>query len=459
MKISAYLLEKYNVPVPRYTSYPPANHLTGHFTEADALEMISGSNTTGSPNIAIYLHIPFCRRICHYCGCNSYPLHRNENMDAYVEALKKEIKLVARILDKSRKVSQIHYGGGTPNVLPVSLIASINDLIFSEFSLTGSPEIAIECNPAGMDNRYINGLLSSGFNRFSLGIQDFDPSVLKLVNREIPETDPEILVNYIKGSSETTRVNLDFIYGLPGQTVESFSETIRKASKIKPDRLVTFSYAHVPWVKKNQMVLGKYILPSPEQKAEMFHRAGEILAGMGYMPVGLDHFVLPHDDLWIALQSHQLHRNFQGYCTKRTTGQVYAFGVTSISQLENGFFQNTKDIPAYINTVNSGKIPVEKGIIITPEQKIIRDVINDIMCNKRLNFSEFAQKASISADRLIEVTGYNPESAEDLINDGLIDIQDDELQVTETGAFFVRNIASLFDREFRESERKYSNPV
>jgi oxygen-independent coproporphyrinogen-3 oxidase len=459
MQISVNLLEKYNIPVPRYTSYPPANHFRDGFKANSALEMIDGSNQTGSSNIAIYIHIPFCRRMCHYCGCNSYPIGSGDSVSSYVEALKNEIRLVSRHLDKNRKVSQIHYGGGTPNTLEPGMIKSINELLFTEFSLINDPEIAIECNPAGLDFGYADMLLSSGFNRFSLGIQDFNQSVLKLVNREQAQIDPEELVKYFRSKDKRVRINLDFIYGLPGQTIQSFSGTIEKAAAMRPDRLVTFSYAHVPWVKKNQSILEKYGFPSAEEKIGMFLKAREILWRAGYETVGLDHYVLPGDDLSLALRKHQLMRNFQGYCTKRTTGQVYAFGVSSISQLETGYFQNTRDIGDYISTVNSGSIPVEKGYLLAPGQKIIRDLINELMCNLRIKLSVFAERAGLSYEQLKLVTGFEIEDTRSFENDGLLNTDGDEIIVTEAGTLFIRNIASIFDRELKESRKKYSNPL
>jgi oxygen-independent coproporphyrinogen-3 oxidase len=246
---------------------------------------------------------------------------------------------------------------------------------------------------------------------------------------------------------------------LPGQTVESFTDTVREAAEIRPDRLVTFSYAHVPWLKKHQVILEKKGLPLPEEKMNIFLSAYRLLTEKGYVPVGLDHFVLPGDDLYIALKEHKLHRNFMGYCTRRTTGQVYAFGVTAISQIEKGYSQNKKDIAGYIKDVEAGILPVEKGCLLTREQRITREVITEIMCNKRIDLSETAGKEGISVNELKMIVGFSEEKFDDFVNDGIVVLGKDIVKVTETGSFFIRNVAALFDRDYQEKKQPYSKIV
>lgn len=458
MQIPEELLKKYNAAVPRYTSYPPANHFR-EFTETEHIGLIQNSNTTGPRNIAIYIHIPFCKRICHYCGCNSCALGKGSQVDPYIDALRKEIRMVSSMIDKSRKVTQIHYGGGTPNAISLHYLRELNDLIRSEFSLIDDAEIAIECNPEHLGFREADILLDAGFNRFSLGIQDFNHEVLRLVNRGIPAVSPEVLFRYIKDRKENVSVNLDFIYGLPGQTVASFSETIGKAIGIKPDRLVTFSYAHVPWLKKHQLILEKKGLPDSAEKMEMFQTIYPMLREAGYIPLGLDHFVLPGDDLYRAFSEKKLHRNFQGYCTRRTTGQVYAFGVTGISQLGEGYSQNSHDIEKYIADIAKDHFSVEKGYILSESQKIIREVITNLMCNKVVNFSEIAGYLNEESETIRNTVGYNAERFAGLAEDGLLTIDEDGITVTEKGTMFIRNVAVLFDPEYVEKNQTYSRTV
>ncbi|MCD6354312.1 MAG: radical SAM protein, partial [Prolixibacteraceae bacterium] len=253
MKIPEPLIEKYNVPVPRYTSYPPANFFSNEFDAENYLDAVDKSNSELPQNISIYIHIPFCPKICYYCGCNTHLSRSKDKMRTYVDAVKKEILMVKKHLDGSRKVSQVHWGGGTPNSLPIEMVEEIMNLIHKNFTFTEQPEIAMECHPALLDPLYIGRLVKSKFNRFSLGVQDFNQKVLDNVNRDASVIPIEDLVKMIK-SYENTSVNLDFIYGLPFQNKDSFAKTIEKAIDISPDRLVTFSYAHVPWLKKAQKI-------------------------------------------------------------------------------------------------------------------------------------------------------------------------------------------------------------
>lgn len=314
------LLDKYNVPVPRYTSYPPANYFHDGFTSRDYADAIRESNRQQPESVSFYFHIPFCQRLCHYCGCNSYAAPKPEIIDRYVAALHKEIDLILPLLDKKRKVSQIHYGGGTPTFLPVLELKELNAHVSDTFELIENPEKAIECHPGWMTGQDWEKLATAGFNRFSIGIQDFNKQVLQTVHRQAPLLQPEEIVTILR--SYGVRINMDFLYGLPHQTEASFAETIEKAVSLKPDRLVTFSYAHVPWAFPRQKVLEKTGLPSGDEKSRMFEAARKILCEADYQPIGLDHFVRKDDELYTALLNGQLHRNFQGYCTRRTTGQV-----------------------------------------------------------------------------------------------------------------------------------------
>ncbi len=459
MQISDELLNKYNVPVPRYTSYPPANQFTEAFTEADYLGMLKESNHRQPENIALYIHIPFCKKICHYCGCNACSIGKGDLVKPYMDALRKEIEMVSKHIDKNRKVTQIHYGGGTPNSLDVRYIAGLNEYLFSEFSFVDKPEIAIECNPAYLDYNYIDALLAAGFNRFSLGIQDFDNAILKLVNREPSAIPAAELFSYLKKSGGDINVNFDFIFGLPGQTVDSFSKTIAQAIAIRPDRLVTFSYAHVPWVKKHQIILEKRGLPSPEDKMQMFLTGYQMLKDAGYQPIGLDHFVLPSDDLYLAEKAGSLHRNFQGYCTRRTTGQVYAFGVSAISQLEQGYCQNMKENNDYIACVEQGNLPVERGYVLSTEQINTRELITELMCNKRISFSQIAGSMNLSAEELKNSVKFDEAVLNGFVDDGLIAYTPDGIEVTETGTLFIRNIAASLDKEYQIKTQTYSKTV
>ena len=458
MKIPEPLIDKYNIPVPRYTSYPPANFFTENFGTDDYLKAVAGSNRKQPENISIYIHIPFCPRLCLYCGCNTHITNDHDLMRHYVNALKKEILMISFLLEKGRKVSQIHWGGGTPNAMPPGLIGEVMELVRSEFTFIEKPEIAIECNPAHLDKSYIDALVSFGFNRISIGVQDFQEKVLNAVHREIPSISIAKLSQMIKSHSGMS-VNLDFIYGLPLQTPESFAKTIDQAIGIDADRLVTFSYAHVPWVKKGQQALEKIGLPKPGQKVQMFEQAWAKMTAAGYVPIGLDHYAKPDDDMSLALGQRTLHRNFQGYCTRETTGQVYAFGVTGISQLENVYAQNARTVNEYIETIEKGTVKIVKGYALNDMDKITRHIINEIMCNQYLNWKQVESHFDISASEIKKLLGFTEDKLNDFVADDLLSYSKEEIIITQTGRFFLRNMASVFDVRVNDGSRKFSQSV
>lgn len=454
------LLNKYNQAIPRYTSYPPANYFTTVISSDDCVSMIVDSNKHIPENISLYIHIPFCHKICFYCGCNSVRYPKNDIVDNYIEALVKEIKLVRGLLDQSRKVSQLHYGGGTPNAIPVEYIERINNVIFEEFTFINNPEIAIECHPAHLTEEYITRLVKAGFNRFSLGIQDFNNEVLETVNREPSKLPIDYITGLLRELSPEIKVNFDFIYGLPHQTPDSFVSTLNEALRHNPDRIVTFSYAHVPWFKKYQVALEKAGLPDAESKIRIFEKSFEILKENGYSDIGMDHYAKGDDELILALKNNELHRNFQGYCTKRTTGQVYAFGVSSISQLFNSYYQNTKGINEYIEKLSNGVLPVEKGYYLNEKEIIVREVINHLMCNRFMSWSDIASRFSLSISELQEIVSYNKAKFDNFIIDDLINLTDEEITITAKGRFFIRNIAAALDPAMAiPTDKKFSKSI
>ena len=458
MKINKKLIEKYNKPVPRYTSYPPANYFVDDFGSDKAIELIKESNFRDPQNISVYIHIPFCKRMCFYCGCNSCPMANNDEIKHYMSSLTKEIELVIPLLDKKRKISQIHYGGGTPNSIDSKYIREINQLFFDNFDFIEQPEIAIECHPGYLDYHYIDQLKESGFNRFSLGIQDFDSKVLNFINRTEPLYPIHDLVDYIR-SDKGISVNLDFIYGLPGQSADSFQQAIEQAIDLRPDRLVTFSYAHVPWVNKNQKILEKRGLPSADEKIQMFENAYNLLTQNKYQMIGMDHYVCKDDELYQAQMNHELHRNFQGYCTRRTTGQVYAFGVSAISQLHQGYFQNHKTINNYILSIEEGKFPAQKGYVLNETEVIIREVIVEFMCNKLLDISSLSSKLNLSPSKISESLTFNEEKLANFEMDGIITRKGQNLYITEEGLLFIRDVAASLDPLMNSRTQSFSKSV
>lgn len=451
------LLNKYSIPVPRYTSYPPANFFNESFTPDSFENAVMASNGQEPEHISIYIHIPFCYQMCYYCGCNSQLYRGNDVTNSYLDALKKEIGMVLPLLDHGRKISQIHYGGGTPTSQPVSVLKEINQLFLSEFDCIEDPEIAVECHPGYMDEAYWKELLEAGFNRISIGVQDFNEDVLKVVNRKAPRMPIEDVVGILRDKGLS--INMDFIYGLPLQTLESFKQTIEKAISLKPDRVVTFSYAHVPWVNELQKNLEKRGLPSVSLKNEIYETGRKLFIDAGYKTIGLDHFVLPDDELYQASQSKKLHRNFQGYCTRRTTGQVYAFGVTGISQLSTAYSQNTKDLDTYIKQVNEGLFPIAKGYILDQDEQITRTVISELMCNYTVNWKDVADDFRLSSDRIKSALNYNEQVLQAFAEDGIIEFDNDHIIILPDAAPFVRNVAASLDKLIIGGEKRYSKSI
>ena len=451
------LIDKYNVPVPRYTSYPPANFFHEDFGEQAYRDAIIASNEEQPELLSFYFHIPFCRRLCHYCGCNSYAAPGPKILERYIAALHKEIDLILPLIRKSRKVSQIHYGGGTPTFLPASELAALNRHILEAFDTIEQPEIAIECHAGWMNEKDWEALLHAGFNRFSLGIQDFNQKVLDAVHRKAPAMPVADIMTILRKAGAS--VNMDFLYGLPHQTAESFTRSIEKAVELCPDRLVTFSYAHVPWAFPRQKMLEQYGLPEGEAKSQMFESARDVLCDAGYLPIGLDHFVREEDELCLALKNGQLHRNFQGYCTRRTTGQVYAFGVTGISQLGTAYVQNTKSISEYIEKLDSGALPVAKGYALNKDEQITREVIEMLMCNDVIRWKELANRLSLTVDEIKRATAYNEQRLQEFAQDGLIAWDADRIRMTLEGKLFVRNVAASLDKLMLQTDKSFSKPV
>jgi oxygen-independent coproporphyrinogen-3 oxidase len=452
------IIKKYNQPGPRYTSYPPATFFHEEFTLDDYKRHILKSNTEQPENISFYVHIPFCSKLCHFCGCNTTILRGEDTVKKYIDAVIKEIETVASLLDKERKISQIHWGGGTPNAISLNHIERIMSSFHKHFSYTDNAEVAMEVNPAYLDFQDIDKLKTIGFNRLSIGIQDFDSKILNLVNRDVSKHPVKDLVDYMKKAG-FEGVNLDLIYGLPNQTVESFRKSVQQAIDISPDRLVTFSYAHVPWVKKAQKILEQYGLPTPEEKLKMFDAGLQMLTEAGYVSIGMDHYAKPGDELSKALKSRKLHRNFQGYATRETTGQVYGFGTSSISQLNGAYIQNTKLLNKYIESINKTGFAVERGYELSKEDIIRRDVISEIMCNGYLDMNKKSGEYKISLQELKKMLDFSENKLQNFIKDDLITFKKDILELKPEGFFVVRNIAMAFDPLLKIKEAQYSKTV
>lgn len=452
------LLKKYNQSGPRYTSYPPATFFDSKFSNSDHERHIIQSNFESPENISIYIHIPFCPQICHFCGCTTESGYTKPFLERYVDALIKEIEYVAKKIDKRRKVTQVHWGGGTPNAISYRYIERITNKLYDEFEFASIYEMAIECNPAHLEFKHIELLKKFGFNRISLGVQDFRNDVLEAINRKPSKHPLEEIVSKIKKEG-FTGTNIDLVYGLPLQTVNSFKNTVERAIELKTERLVTFSYAHVPSVLPRQKILEKIGFPSSNDKASMYENSYKKFVNSGYISIGMDHYSLPEDEFAVALKNKNLHRNFQGYCTRETTGQVYAFGASAISQLNSAYSQNIKNAAQYIKAIETNNLAIFRGYSVSKEQKVIRDVINNVMCNYYVDFNDIANNNEVSLDELYEMIDFSYENFDDFIEDGILEIENEKVNVFENGRLFTRNIAMKFDPLVKKNIGTYSKTI
>jgi len=458
MKIDNYLVKKYNRQGPRYTSYPPANLFHNKYDNKKFTTSILQSNNEYPESISIYIHIPFCPQICHFCGCTTETGFTYKFIERYINAVITEIEMMINFIDLNRKVTQIHWGGGTPNAIPYKFIKLITDKIKKNFDLDEDYEMAIECSPAYFTLKNVDQLKEFGFNRISIGLQDFDKKILDAINRKTSKIPIKDIINKIKNTG-FSGTNIDLVYGLPLQTIEGFNSSVKKAIELDVDRIATFSYAHVPSVIPRQKVLEKYRFPTAEEKMTMYNNAFELFTKSGYEAIGMDHFAKPNDELSVALKNKELHRNFQGYCTLKTTGQVYGFGASSISQLYSSYAQNEKNAAKYIKAIEDKKLATFRGYCLNNKEKIIRKIINEVMCNYFVDLSEIADTFKLKLQEIIELTSFSNDRFKDFIDDKLLEINDNKVKVNTSGRIVIRNIAMRFDPLMNKNTNSYSKTI
>lgn len=437
------LLRKYDRAVPRYTSYPPATELTPEFEEVDFRAAIAVSNYKKTP-LSLYCHIPFCETVCYFCGCNTVITQRKEVAEPYLEYTARHIRQMAELIDRRRPVHQMHWGGGTPNYLSLPQIEKLWTTINNHFNFDPNAEISIEVNPRFLDREYVFFLKDLGFNRISFGIQDFNPKVQEAVNRIQPE---DLLFNVMDWIKEAgfESVNVDLIYGLPYQTLDTYRETIQKTIKLDPDRIAVFNFAYVPWIKPVQKKLPQEALPTGPEKLDILQMAIEDLNANGYVFIGMDHFAKPNDELSIAQREGKLHRNFQGYTTKPESDLI-GFGVTSISMLHDVYVQNHKRLKDFYKAIDDNVLPIERGVSLSQDDVIRRTAIMELMCQFQLSKDDFEEKYHLSFDGdFDEYFATERYELRKLEADGLVHIYHNRIEVTPAGRLLIRNIASAFD--------------
>ncbi len=456
-KIDFGLVKKYDRPGPRYTSYPTAPHFTEDFNRQDYFEAIKEANSKENKNdLSLYFHLPYCDTLCYFCGCNMIVSNNRSRIGTYVDYIEKEVGLLKEYLDEDRKVSQLHWGGGTPTHLKPDEISELGEVIHKHFEFRDDAEVSCEIDPRGMNEEHIIALKESGFNRVSMGVQDFNEKVQIAVNRVQPENITRQVVEWAR-KHDFLSVNLDLMYGLPFQTPETYADTLDKIIDISPNRVAVFNYAHVPWLKKHMELIKAEDLPSPEVKLQLFELAIEKLTNAGYVFIGMDHFAKPDDELTIALNNKKLYRNFQGYSTRSGT-DLHALGITGISQFGRIYSQNVKTEKEYYDSLDKGELPLFKGYKLNDDDVLRREVIMKIMCDFELDFRFIEDKFNINFEEYFK-WGLN--NLKEMINDDLVEIIDKKLFVKNTGRLLIRNVAMNFDGyiERKEDNTRYSRTV
>jgi oxygen-independent coproporphyrinogen III oxidase len=453
LEVNLDLVQKYNVPGPRYTSYPPATRFTKDIGWPVLVEHVRRNNKT-ERDLSLYFHLPFCQSLCWFCGCTTVITKQQGQSAIYLEHIKKELALLKPLLNPRRKVVQLHFGGGSPTFLLPKEIRELGEMIRNQFQMADHLEAGVEIDPRGVTRDHIDAFREAGFNRASIGVQDFDPVVQKAVHRDQPRELTEAVVEWVRAAGFSS-VNFDLIYGLPHQTAASFEKTLNGILALKPDRLVTFSYAHVPWLKPAQRILIK-TLPTTEVKFQLLKLTIEKLTSEGYAYIGMDHFARNDDELAVAQRQKTLQRNFQGYST-HGGADIYAFGMSSISQTDCVYWQNLKELPEYYAALDNGQSPQVKGYILTDDDKIRRQTIMRIMCDLSVNYEAMSRLLGVDFCRYFE---RELAGMADLEADGLIQRNSSGLEVTTVGRLLIRIIAMRFDACLEnEKERRFSKTI
>ena len=447
-QVTAALLEKFDRPGPRYTSYPTAVEFSESFTPQRYLEKLEEAAAAASEPLSIYAHLPFCEARCSFCGCNVIITQKPGVADAYLDDLLREIDLVATKLGTRNRIAQYHWGGGTPTYLTLDQMRRVWKATTERFTFLPDAEIAIEVDPRVTSHAQVDLLRELGFNRISMGVQDFDPAVQEAVNRRQTLEQTRDLHLYLRRLGFPS-INFDLIYGLPLQTPESFRTTIEAAIELRPDRVACYSYAFVPWIKAHQKAIQPEDLPPRSVKLELFGIAHELFTAGGYQQIGMDHFALADDSLAVAAREHTLFRNFMGYTTHPANDTI-GFGVSAIGDLRGAFAQNTKKLNRYKDALDRGLPPIERGFERSADDEVRRDVIQSLMCNfhvdipaiERLHGIEFQSYFADSLRGLDAGPGAH----------GFVTRTPRSIEVTEAGRLFVRNICMEFDAYLKGRE-------
>ena len=446
------LIAAYGGRAPRYTSYPTAIQFTPAITARQYGAWLKGLKKESGP-LSVYLHIPFCDRMCWYCGCNTAVVNRRGPIEDYVARLLGEIDLVAATLSERLAIGAIHFGGGTPNMLAPGEIGAILARLAERFDITPEAEIAAEIDPCTLTEQWVEAAAAGGMNRASLGVQDFDPEVQKAINRIQPYETTARAVQLLRAAGAQS-INMDLIYGLPRQTLEGLEKTIDMALALGPDRLSLFGYAHVPWMKAHQKLIREEELPGARLRYRMQRRAADLLEERGWRRLGLDHFARPDDGLAAAAAEGRMRRNFQGYTTDEAPVLI-GFGASSIGRMPQGYVQNASAVPQWREKLERGELPVARGVEMTADDRFRAEIIERLMCDFAVDLAEVcAAHHRPLADLDGSVARLAPMQA-----DGIALVHGPHVEATQTGRDFIRSICAVFDAHLEQGATRHSASI
>jgi oxygen-independent coproporphyrinogen-3 oxidase len=448
---AAALIEKYNARVPRYTSYPTAPH----FSPAVDGGVYRGwlAELPDDAVLSLYLHVPFCAQLCWFCACHTTAVNRPEPVESYADTVLAEIDLVARAIGRKLRVHHVHWGGGTPTMMAPRRLRDIMDRLRARFAFDPAAEIAVEIDPCTVHEGTVDGLVGMGCNRASLGVQDFDPRVQQAVNRIQSWETTRACAEALRARGIRS-INVDLMYGLPHQTAEGMAGSVGRTLDLGPDRVAVFGYAHVPWMKKHQLLLPEEALPGPMERWEQLRATERVITARGYRAIGLDHYALPGDDLCVAAEAQSLRRNFQGYTTD-TAPVLVGFGASSIGSLPGGYAQNAAALPEWRDKVRAGELPTRRGIALDADDRLRRDIIEHLMCQGRVTLTRVAARHGADPDGLRAAAPRLAAMAED----GMVDWDGDTLAIRPEARPFVRTVAAVFDTYLRADQARHATVV
>ena len=452
VSFDAELIRKYDQSGPRYTSYPTADRFTEGFTAEHLVNALLARQASGSVSarpLSLYVHLPFCDTICYYCGCNKVVTRDHGRAARYVRYLGREIGIVAGLCDGFAPVEQVHWGGGTPTFLAPGEMTALMAMLRDAFPFAPDAEISIEVDPRKVEEEKVAHLACLGFNRISIGVQDFDPDVQRAVNRIQSEVETKRVIDAARANAFGS-INVDLIYGLPRQSVPGFGATLDRVIALAPDRVALYSYAHVPHLFKPQRRIAEAELPKPEDKLSILGLAIDKLTQAGYVYIGMDHFAKPEDELALAQRERKLHRNFQGYST-RGGCDLIGFGVSAIGQIGRCYAQNVRTLDEYYERLDADMLPVLRGTTLDADDLLRRDVIQRLMCDFVLDCAAIEDAHQV---RFGEYFASEMEALHLLAADGLVELASGTIRVTARGRLLVRTVAMVFDRYLREQRER-----